>query len=99
MLIAVLAYLGPPIWAYFAIEADAKAQLTDRGWVCGNPMIGIICLAGVASSVLSLAAAGFGVASFCAMPRPRPKVRVAELGFLLFPFLIAGGYVLLLLCS
>jgi hypothetical protein len=92
LLIGLLAYFGPPIWAYFAIEADTKAQLAGRGWVCGNPMIGIICLAGIVSSVLSLVATGLGAASFLTVPKPRPIPRIVELGFLVLPFVIAGGY-------
>ena len=96
MLIGLLAYFGPPIWAYFAIEADTKAQLAGHGWVCGNPMIGIICLAGIVSSLLSLVATSLGIASFRRVPRPRPKARIVELGFLILPLMIAGSYVILL---
>jgi hypothetical protein len=97
LLIGLLAYFGPPAWALFAIEADRKAQLASHGWLCGNPMIGIICLAGIASSVLSLVATGLGIASLRAVPEPRPRARVIELIILFLPFVIAGGYVTLLL--
>ena len=60
-------------------------------------MLGIVCLAGIASSLLSLAATGLGVAAFRAVPEPRPRARVVELSCLFLPFLIAGGYVTLLL--
>jgi hypothetical protein len=99
LLIALLAYFGPPIWAYFAIEADAKAQMAGRGWVCGNPEIGIVILAGIASSLMSLVATGFGVAAFFGLSKPRPKLRIVELALILLPFLVAGSYVTLLFCA
>src|SRR5262245_16544200 len=97
LLIGGIAYVGPAIWAFFAIEADRKAQLSGHGFVCGNPMLGIICLAGILSAVFSLVATGFSVASYRGIPGPRPNSRVFELGILLLPFLIAGGFVGLLL--
>ena len=96
LLFALLAYFGPPAWAYFAIEADREAQLAGHGWVCGNPMIGMIILAGITSGALSLVATGFGFASFRAIPKPRSTIRVLELCFLFLPFVVTGGYVTLL---
>jgi hypothetical protein len=96
-MIALLAYIGPAVWAFFAIEADRKAQLATHGWACGNPMIGIVCLAGIASSLLSLVATGLGIAALRAVPEPRPVARFAELGFLFLPAVVAGGYVAFML--
>jgi len=72
-LFGVLACFGPPVWAAFTIEADLKAQLAGHGWVCGNPMIGIMLLAGISSGFLSLIATGFSVASFRSLLRPQSK--------------------------
>lgn len=98
-LIASLAFVGPPVWASFAIQADRREQLAGHGWICGTPMILIFLTASVASSVLSLAATGFGVASFCALPRPRSFARRAEIGILILPFVLAVAFVALILCS
>ncbi len=94
---ALMAYVGPPVWASIAIEADRKSQLGTHGWVCGTPMIGIVCLAGLTSSLLSLAATSLGMAALRAIPEPRPRMRLAELGFLFFPCVIGVGYVMLVL--
>jgi hypothetical protein len=98
-LFALLACIGPPIWAFFAIEADRRSQLATHGWVCGNPMIGMVCLAAIASSLLSLVAAVFGIAALRAIPAPRPGARFAELGLLLLPFVIGGGFVTLVILA
>ena len=97
ILVGSLAYLVPPIWAFFAIEADRKEQLA-AGHVgfCGNPMLGIICLAGIASATLSLVAACFGLSAFRGVPKPRSIIRTVELGFLFLPFLVVGSYVAVL---
>ena len=96
-LFGVLAYSGPPVWAAFAIEADRKAQLAGHGWVCGNPMIGIMILAGISSALLALIATGFSVASFRGLPKPRSKARAAELGVFVLPLVISVGFVALIL--
>jgi len=99
LVIGAIAYFGPALWAFFAIEADRKAQLAGHGFVCGNPLLGMICFAGILSAVLSLVATGFGVAAFREIQKPRPTRRIVELGFLLMPFLLAGGFVGLLLLA
>ena len=96
-LFGVLAYFGPPVWAALAIEADRKSQLAGHGWVCGNPMIGIMLLAGISSGFLSLIATGFSVASFRSLPRPQSKGRVAELGVFILPLMISIGFIALIL--
>jgi hypothetical protein len=99
-LFGLTAYFGPPIWATFAIEADRKAQLAAHGghaWVCGTPMISIIFLAAISSSLLALVATGFNVASFRALPKPRSVARSAEVGLLILPVVISTGFIALIL--
>lgn len=93
---ALMAYFGPPTWAKFAIEADRKAQLAIHGYLCGNVMFGIFCLAIISSGVLSLVAAGFGIVSFRALPRPRTWKRIGELVILSLPLLAAVIFLILL---
>ena len=99
LLIALLAYSAPPTWAYYAIAADHKAQLASRSTLCGEPILGIVLLAGTISSILSLVATGFGVASFYAIHKPRPKTRMIELGFLFLPCSVVAGYFIILFSS
>ena len=99
LLIALLAYSAPPLWAYFAIAADHKAQLASRSTLCGEPILGIVLLAGTISSILSLVATGFGAASFYAIHKPWPKTRMAELGFLFLPFFLVVSYFIILFSS
>ena len=89
-LLAVIAYLGAPLWAWFAIESDRGAQTAAYGFVkCGNPMIGIMLLACLISGAASMLAAGLGVASYLGASGPRPKVRVLEIAALSFPLPVA----------
>ena len=96
-LFGALAYFGPPVWAAFAIEADRKAQLASHGWVCGNPMIGIMLLAGISSCLLAFIATAFGVASFRGLSKPRSRAHAAELGVFILPLVISVWFVALLL--
>ena len=79
------------------IEADRKAQLAAHGWVCGNPMIGIMLLAVISSALLSSVATGLSVASFRGLPEPRSKARVAELAVFVLPLVASVGFVALIL--
>jgi hypothetical protein len=56
--LAAAAYVFPPTWAYFAIEQDVAAQKAAQGWACGNPALGMMLLACIASGLLSLTATG-----------------------------------------
>jgi hypothetical protein len=96
-LFALAAYVLPPVWAAFALDADMKTQRQVHGFVCGLPLLGIMFVACIASAALSVLGTAFGVASFCAAPAPRSLVRVAELAALVLPFLAASTYVALLL--
>ena len=90
-LLAAVACVAPPIWAYVATTSDLNTQRAAYGFVkCGTPMISIILLACIASGALSMVATGFGVASIRLIPKPRPKIRLFELLVLLLPTLVAA---------
>jgi hypothetical protein len=97
LLFALAAYVLPPVWAAFAMDADMKTQRQVHGFVCGLPLLGIMFVACIASAALSVLGTAFGVASFRAAPAPRSLLRVAELAALVLPFLAASTYVALLL--
>lgn len=96
-LMALAAYFGPTIWAYVAIKADDKAQLEARGWICGNPTMGIVLLALMISTALSFIASSLGLISYCALPKPKPKLAVIELAVLILPLALAAPYLLMIL--
>ena len=39
-IVAAIAYVGPPVWAYFAIKADYTAQVASGGLRCGTVAVG-----------------------------------------------------------
>jgi hypothetical protein len=89
-MIATIAYVGAPVWAWFAIASDRDAQMSAYGFVkCGTPMIGIILWACILAGASSLLALGLGTASFRKMPSPRPRMRVLEIGALSIPLVLA----------
>ena len=88
--LATLAYLGPPLWAYFSMAADRVAQTAAYGFIkCGTPQGMITILACAFSASLSLLALAFAVASFRLVPSPRPKTRVLEIGVVSLPLFVA----------
>lgn len=54
--VAFVAYVLPTFGTWWWIEADAAEQNTRRGWACGNPVIGLVLLAGLVAIALSLLA-------------------------------------------
>lgn len=95
----LLAYVGPPAWAYFAIAADRDAQMASHGWVCGNPMLGMIFLAAIASTFFSVIATGLGIPSYRTLPSPLSERRVIELLLLTLPAVFGCGFIAMLLTA
>src|SRR5947209_7988051 len=91
--LALLAYTGPPAWAYFALAADRQAQLASHGWVCGNPMLGIMFLAAISSTALS---AGATALAFGALPEQPGGRRLIEIFVLAVPAIAGAGLAALL---
>ena len=90
-LLAALAYLGPPVWAHWAVTADQNAQRTAYGFVkCATPHGMIALWACAVSGLLSLLAIAFALATYRLVPSPRPKPRVLEIGAVAAPALVAG---------
>jgi hypothetical protein len=89
-LLAAIAYLGPPLWAYFAIKAAQDAQMAAYGFIkCGTPMAMTTLSACKASGLLSLLATGFAIASFRSASRPLLKTRVLEIVAVSVPLVVA----------
>jgi len=89
-LLAGIAYIGPPLWAYFSSVADQHAQLAAYGFIkCGNTQTGITFLACVASGSLSSVALALGLVSLRSVPSPRPRARLLEMVAVSMPLLVA----------
>jgi hypothetical protein len=98
-LIALVAYVGPPIWAYFEIERDAAAQKAARGWACGNPMLGIILIACITSGVMSVVAAGVRGWAIGWWRESSVIAACAEIAALLLPFFGGTSFMIYLFLS
>jgi hypothetical protein len=75
------------------MERDATAQKAAYGWACGNPALGIILLACIASGILSLSATlsrGWAVGWWKSASL---GVTSAELATLALPFVCAIAFV------
>ena len=93
-LIAV-ALVAPFVWAYFAIQADAEAQLVGHPrFVCGIPMLGIVLVACAASGILSVISTIVGLVAYLRLNTPRPKLRMLELCALSVPLLLSAAFLI-----
>ncbi len=92
--LAVIALTAPPLWAWRAMDVYAEESQRARGFVCGNPMIGILLMALFASGLLSFAALTLGGVALRRVPAPRPGRRWVELSFLALPLLACVAVVL-----
>jgi hypothetical protein len=91
--IAAMAYIGPPVLAYLAIERDYAAQRAAGGWACGTPSVGMMLLACIASASLALFAAilrGWTVGWWRSAPL---RIATGELAVLAFPLIAATALV------
>lgn len=89
----VLAYVAPPVWAYFEQLSVYGGAEDQNGYVCGLPMLAIIVLACIGAAVLSGLATLFGTLSFLSLSKPRPRLRIVELVVLGLPFVFSAAYV------
>lgn len=98
-LLGMLAYLLPPIWAAFALEADRRAQ--DASNVhCGGPAFGIVLFACLSSGCVSLVAIGLGIIYIRWSHEKLTLGREAELAALGIPLLlIVFGFLAMVLAS
>jgi hypothetical protein len=91
-LLGALAYGGSPLWA-FREQAALRAQAEAAGtYLCGLPMLAIIGIACLSMAALSGGAVVLGWVSFRRLPKPRPRVRAAELVVLAIPMVVGLGY-------
>ena len=89
-LLAAIAYIGPPLWAYFSNVADQHTQLSAYGFIkCGYTQTTNTLLACVASGSLSSLALGLGLVSLRCVPSPLPPTRKLEIIAVSGPLLMA----------
>ena len=91
-LLGLMAYVAPPVWAYFEKISYYKETQAKYGYVCGMPILAIIGLACIGAIILSCIALFFGVLSFRSLAKPRSWFRVIELVILGGPIIIASSY-------
>ena len=91
LVLALLSYIAPPVWAYFQIAAIPPPAPGSR-FVCGMPIFAIVVMASVAMCVFSFVALAFAIPVFLRAPRPRSWARIAELGFSTLPLLVAAPF-------
>jgi hypothetical protein len=92
-LIIGMAYIGPPAWAYFAIQADYSAQQSPQGFRCGSTAVVIILFACLISSIL----AGVALLLRAYLPiDPKPDARRRRIQRLIFvaPIVVSALFVI-----
>ena len=92
-ILGLLAYVAPPVWAYFEQLSIYKEIEGQNGYVCGLPFLAIIILAGIGAAILSGLAVLFGVLAFHTLEKPRPFLRKVELVVLGLPLILSVIYV------
>ena len=92
IILAVASVVIPFAWAYF-VTTDLYQETNRKGmYVCGLPALANFILASLACVIMSAAAFIVGALAYRRLPRPRPRLRLAELAALALPFLIVGSY-------
>ena len=89
LLLAFVAFIAVPLWAYYQGEADAVTQVKARGWACGMPILGLYLFSLLVSGALSAASLAFGALAYRALPQPRSRLRMLELLLISAPLLLA----------
>src|SRR5687767_14092122 len=92
-LLAAMAYIGPPTWAYFAIKRDYADQRASHGWACGTPALGMMLLACIVSGLLSIFATGVRGLAVGWWRDASLAATGGEMAALIFPFVGAIGFV------
>jgi hypothetical protein len=82
----------PFAWAYFVTSALSREADGKGVYVCGLPVLANFILASLACVIMSATAFILGALAYRRLPRPRPRLRLAELAALALPFLIVGTY-------
>jgi hypothetical protein len=89
-LMAALAYIGVPGFAFWDIRRDEAAQIAASGRpICGNVQMAITVLAVFAVAAFSLLASLFGAPALFKLQRPKPWARILEWVILATPLLIS----------
>ncbi|MEZ5460357.1 hypothetical protein [Dokdonella sp.] len=98
-ILAGLAYVAPPAWAYLEQASVYESVQAQHGYICGLPMLAIVFIASVASGALSFVSFSLGYASFHYLAKPRSVLRKVELVVLAVPFVCSVGILSTLLAD
>lgn len=90
LLLAGIAYVAVPVWAYWQGQMLSSAQAkAHQAYVCGLPVLGILLAAIAMSGLIAALALIPGVLAYRKLPRPRGVMRVLELVVVGLPALLA----------
>ena len=91
LLLAAIAFIAVPAWAYRQAGATTRAMTQAHGHsvACGLPILGIYLFALLVAGIISALALLPGVLAYRALSRPRPAIRLLELAVVGLPLLLA----------
>jgi hypothetical protein len=92
IILAVASVVVPFAWAYFVTTALYREANSKAVYVCGLPALANFILASLACVIMSTAAFIVGLLAYHRLPRPRSRLRLAELAALALPSLLVGSY-------
>ena len=95
-LLAAVAYLVPPLWAYCATVELVAERCGPNGYGRQFLVADNIVRAWIASALLSFLAMAFSLAALSSVPSPRSKIRILETLAISLPFV---GLVLVVMAS
>ena len=92
--LGIAAYTLPPIWWWLEMDATYSGKVN---YICGLPALAIFLLAALGASLLSFLGLVFATLSYRRAPKPRSKLRLAEMIVVALPFIVCAPYVTALL--
>jgi hypothetical protein len=93
ILLALIAAVVPPAWAYFSTAALYENARAEGVYVCGLPAFAAVMVAVIATSSLSGAAVIVGAIAYRRITPPRPRSRRLELLAVGLPLLVGLGII------
>lgn len=96
-LLAIVALVGPPLWAHYETGAVYEQAKGEGRYVCGLPAMAIIMIASIGAIILSGAAVIVGWLAFLGVPSPRPTRRAFEVAALAIPMTLALAFLAMII--
>ena len=93
ILLAIVATVVPPAWAYFSTAALYGNARAEGVYVCGLPALAAVMVAALVTTLLSGAAVVVGAIAYRRIKSPRPRLRMLELLAVGLPLLVGLGFI------